>query len=41
MNRLKDRFMFFQLFRIAIVVGADAVSNFSDLVVTGKKDVLD
>jgi hypothetical protein len=41
MNRMKDRFMFFQLFRVAIVVGSDAVSDFSDLVVMRKKDVLD
>ena len=40
MNRLKDRFMLFQLFRVAIVVGTDAVSNFSDLVVA-IKNVLD
>ena len=39
MNRLKDRFMLFQLFRVAIVVGPEAVSDFSDLVVTIKKDV--
>ena len=41
MNRMKDRFMLFQLFRVAIVVGPEAVSNFSDLVVTIKKCVLE
>jgi hypothetical protein len=41
MDRLKDRFMLFQLFRVAIVVGPETVSDFSDLVVTIKKDVLD
>jgi len=41
MDRLKDRFMFFQLFRVVVVVGPEAVSDFSNLVVTTIKDVLD
>jgi hypothetical protein len=41
MNRMKDRFMLFQLFRVAIIVGPEVVSDFSDLVVTIKKNVLD
>ena len=41
MNRLKDRFMLFQLLRVVVVVGPEAVSDFSDQVVTIKKEVLD
>lgn len=41
MNRMKDRFILFQLFRVAVVVGPEAVSDFSDLVVMIKKDVLE
>ena len=41
MNRMKDRFMLFQLFRVVVVTGPVTVSDFSDLVVTTKKYVLD
>jgi hypothetical protein len=41
MNWMKDRFILFQLFRVVDVVGPETVSDFSNLVVTIKKDVLD
>ena len=41
MNRMKDRFILFQLFRVVVVTGPEAVSDFSNPVVTVKKDVLD
>ncbi|AEV97331.1 hypothetical protein Niako_0952 [Niastella koreensis GR20-10] len=41
MNHLKDRFMLFQLFPVVVVTGPVTVSDFSDLVVTIKNNVLD
>ena len=41
MNRLKDRFVYYQLFRLVVAVGAEYGCDFNNLVVTIKKDELD